>query len=135
MRGTSREPVGSRSQVSPRKADGTRRVVRFGPHVGPVQLTPTRVTLFVAIFGSVLFLVYAVTVRDASQIPMLSSGAAVLGLAFSALALAGAIGTVRASRTWDAGRALLLAIGGGIATLAAAAAFAGAIVLAMVWRT
>ena len=99
-----------------------------------MRLTPTRVTLFIAIFGSALFLVYAVTVRDASQIPMLSSGAAVLGLAFSALALAGGIGTVRASRDGRPGRALALALGGGIATLAAAAAFAGAIVLAMVWR-
>ena len=73
-----------RMQVSPRNPDGTRRQVRVGPHIGPLRLTPTRVTLGIALFGSAAFLLYAITVRDASQIPLLSSGAAVLGMVLGA---------------------------------------------------
>src|SRR4051794_20101628 len=56
-------------------------VRRAGPSVGVglFRITPTRVTLAVALVGSVLFLLYAITVRDTSQIPLLSSGAGVLG--------------------------------------------------------
>jgi hypothetical protein len=129
-----REPINDRWQVSPRNADGTRRrLPPPGPHIGPLRLTPTRVTLFIAVVGSSLFLVYSITVRDASQIPMLSSGAGVLGLAFSALALAGVIGTFRAGRAGAGGRAMVLAIGGGIAALIAAACFASAVILALVY--
>jgi hypothetical protein len=38
------------------------------------------------VVGSVAFALYAVTVRDASQIPLLAAGAAVCGIAFIALA-------------------------------------------------
>ncbi len=99
-----------------------------------MRLTPTRVTLFVALVGSGLFLIYSFTVRDASQIPLLSSGAAVLGIVFSALALAGVIGMIQAARDEQSGRAMLLALGGGIAALIAAFCFSSAIILAMVWR-
>ena len=40
----------------------------------------------VALIGSVVFALYAITVRDASQIPLLASGAVVLGIVFMALA-------------------------------------------------
>jgi hypothetical protein len=127
-----REPRDDRWQVSPRNPDGTRR--RLGPHVGPIRLTPTRVTLFVALVGSGLFLAYSFTVRDASQIPLLSSGAGVLGIVFSALAVAGVIGTVQAARDRHGGRAMMLALAGGITALIAAFCFASAIILALVWR-
>lgn len=107
---------------------------RAGPRIGPVRLTPTRVTLGIALGGSALFLAYAVTVRDASQIPMLSAGSAVLGIVFSALALAGAIWTFRAAKDGQGGRAFGLALLGGLAALAAAGSFALAAVLALVWR-
>ena len=97
-------------------------------------ITPTRVTLLIALVGSVAFLVYAVTVRDTSQIPLLASGLAVLGIVFSALALSGASGAMRAGREGSGGRAFAMAVTGGIASVIAFGCFGAAIVLAMVWR-
>ena len=120
-----------RWQVSRRNADGTRpRPAR----VRRPRLTPTRVTLAIALGGSAAFLLYAITVRDASQIPMLSSGAFVLGIVFSALAVSGAVATYRSGSDGSAGRSLLYALLGGIAAIIAFACFGGAVILAMVWR-
>jgi len=98
------------------------------------RLTPTVVTLSIALGGSLLFIVYAIVVRDASQIPMLAAGSAVLGIVFSALAVAGAVMTYRASKEGESGRAFAFALLGGLAALAAAAGFGTAVVLALVWR-
>ena len=84
--------------------------------------------------GSVAYLAYAITVRDNTQIPMLASGAAVLGIVFVALALAGAIATVRAARDDRPGRSVVSAILGGIAGVIAFGCFAVAAVLAILWR-
>ena len=98
------------------------------------RVSPGLVTLAIALGGSVLFALYTITVRDASQIPLLASGAAVLGIAFCALAAY----TVRA--TWHAGidgrnrRALLLAVAGGLAAIVGAGCLAGAIILFMLSR-
>ena len=51
------------------------------------SISPGLVFLAVALIGSVLFALYAVTVRDASQIPLLAAGSAVLGIVFIALAI------------------------------------------------
>ena len=126
-------PNNDRWQVSPRNPDGSRR--RVGPYAGPVRLTPTRVTLGIALFGTAAFLLYAITVRDASQIPLLSSGAAVLGIVFTALALAGASSTFQAGRTGASGRAFVMAVMGGIAGLIAFGCFSAAAILALVWKT
>ena len=126
------QSVNDRWQVSPRNPDGTRR--QTGPRLGRLKLTPTRVTLAVALFGSVAFLLYAITVRDASQIPLLSSGAAVLGLVFAALAVAGAISTYRASREGRSGLAFASAVLGGIAALIAFGCLSWAVILALVWK-
>ena len=50
-------------------------------------ISPGLVFLAIALIGSVLFALYAVTVRDASQIPLLAAGSAVLGIVFIALAV------------------------------------------------
>ncbi len=121
-------------QASPRRADGSRKVVREGPHIGAVRLTPTRVFLGIALFGSVGYLVYSLTVRDANQIPLLASGAAILGIVFAALATVGAYRSYTAGRDGSGGRAVLAAIGGGLAALVAFGAFATAAVLALLWR-
>ena len=126
------QSVNDRWQVSPPNPDGTRR--QTGPRLGRLKLTPTRVTLAVALFGSVAFLLYAITVRDASQIPLLSSGAAVLGLVFAALAVAGAISTYRASREGRGGLAFASAVLGGIAALIAFGCLSWAVILALVWK-
>ena len=90
--------------------------------------------LAVALVGSGLFVVYGLIARDATQIPVLCAGFGVFGIAFSALALAGAIGTYRAAGEGRGGRALVLASLGGLAALVAAGSFAAAVVLALVWR-
>lgn len=90
--------------------------------------------LAIALVGSALFALYTITVRDASQIPLLASGAVALGMVF--IALAGYC--VRA--TWQAGvdgrngRALGLAVAGGVAAIIGSGCLAGAIILFMLSR-
>ncbi len=119
------------SHVSRRNPDGTR--TRQGLYLGPLRITVTRVILFVAVVGSAGYLAYALTVRDATQIPMLASGAAVLGIVFAAVALAGAIETVRAARADRPARSVVAAIFGGIAGMIACGCFAAAALLALLW--
>jgi hypothetical protein len=118
--------VSGPGHVSRRNPDGTR--ARVGAHIGPVRVTATRIVLLVAVAGSVGYLVYALTVRDATQIPM-----AVLGIVFAALALAGAIETVRAARADRPGRSVAAAVFGGVAGIVACGCFAAAAVLALLW--
>jgi hypothetical protein len=108
----------------PEEADGRR--------VGPIAITPTGLLLVIAFVGSVLYLLYAITVRDASQIPLLASGAAVLGIVFVGVAVTGLIATWRSSIRGRDGRALAHAVIGGVACLAAAGCFAVAIILGLV---
>ena len=99
---------------------------RRGLHVA------TRIALLVAVVGSVAYVAYAVlAVRDTSAIPMLASGAIVLGIAFLAVGIAAAVAMNRASRERRNRDAILLALGGGIAVVIAMGAFAGAAVLAL----
>ena len=123
-----------RRQVSPRRGDGSRRETRTGPHVGPLRLTPTRVFVVIALVGSIGYLVYSITVRDTNQIPLLASGAAILGIVFAALAVMGAWRAYRAGSDGSGGRAVLAAIAGGLAALVAFGAFATAAVLSLLWR-
>ncbi|HSW42090.1 MAG TPA: hypothetical protein VLM76_06245 [Patescibacteria group bacterium] len=124
--------MSGRDHVSPRNPDGSR--AREGLYIGPIRITATRVSLFLAVVGSGGYLLYAITVRDATQIPMLASGAAVLGIVFVAVALAGAIETVRAARNDRPGRSVAAALFGGVAGIIACGCFAVAAVLALLWR-
>ncbi len=123
-----RRPISSRQAVRRRPEAEPRRV-------GPIAITPTGVLLAVALIGSAAYLLYAITVRDASQIPMLVSGAAVLGVVFVAVAVTGLIATWRSSLRGSDGRAIGHALVGGIACLAAAGCFAVALILGMVGAT
>jgi hypothetical protein len=98
------------------------------------RVSPGVVFLAVAIIGSVVFGVYAVTVRDASQIPLLAAGAAALGIAFIALAAYALRGTWRAGIAGRNGRAVGLAVGGGFAAIIGAGCLAGAIILFLLSR-
>jgi hypothetical protein len=100
-----------------------------GPHIGPIPVTATGVLIVVALIGSLLYLVYALSVRDASQIPLLASGAVVLGLVFGAIAVVGARATWRSSVEGHDARAFGHAIVGGVAALVAAACFSAAVIL------
>ena len=127
-----------RSQATARRGDGSgqRRAGAprtAGPHIGGLEITPMRVVLAIALVGSLLYLVFAITVRDASQIPMLASGAAVLGIVFAALAVGGLIECYRAGKANDGRRAMLMAVAGGVSAMISAGAFAAAMVLALVW--
>ncbi len=112
-----------------RGPDGRR--VREGLWLGPLRITPTRVILTVAVVGSVGYFAYAITVRDAAQIPMLASGAAVLGIVFMALTIAGAVETLRAARADRPGRSVVAAVFGGTAGIIAFGCFAAAAVMAL----
>jgi len=103
--------------------------------IGPVPVTVTGILVVVALLGSLAYLGYAVTVRDASQIPLLASGAVVLGLVFVAVAVVGARAAWRSSIRGRDGRAFAHALVGGIASLVAAACFAGAFILATLSQT
>jgi hypothetical protein len=93
------------------------------------RVSPGLVFLAVALVASVAYVLYAITVRDASQIPLLASGAVVLGIAFAALTVYSFGAMLRAGREGRSGRSLLLALVGGVAAMATAGAFAGAIIL------
>jgi hypothetical protein len=93
------------------------------------RISPGVVFLAIAIVGSVAYLAFAFTVRDASQIPLLASGAVVLAVAFGALAIYSLRATWRAGSEGRGGKALLVALVGGIAAIAAAGAIAGALIL------
>ena len=129
----SRPPrLDSRSHVVPRRADGSRG--RTGLHVGPVLVTPLRAVLALAFAGSLAYIAWAVLrVRDATQIPMITSGASVLGIVFTALSVGAAIRMWHAWQDGLQGRTILLAVVGGIAGMTAIGCFAGALVLALVW--
>jgi heme/copper-type cytochrome/quinol oxidase subunit 3 len=96
---------------------------------GRRSISPGLVFLAIALIGSVVFALYAISVRDASQIPLLAAGGVALGIVFLALAAY----TLRA--TWRAGlearnvRALALGVGGGIAAIIGAGCISGAIIL------
>jgi hypothetical protein len=102
--------------------------------VGPVAITPTGVVFVIALIGSVVFLAYAISVRDPSQIPLLASGAAVLGLVFAAFSIIGLVATWRSSVHGRDGRAFAHALIGGISFLVAAGCFAAAIILGILAR-
>ena len=98
-------------------------------------VTPTSVVFVIALIGSIVYLFYAITVRDASQIPLLASGAAVLGLVFGAFSILGLVSTWRSSVHGRDGRAFGHALVGGISFLVAAGCFAAAIILGILARS
>lgn len=92
----------------------------------------TGVLIVVALIGSLAYLFYAVTVRDASQIPLLASGAVVLGIVFAAIAFVGGRAAWRSSVRRRDARAFGHALVGGVSALIAAGCFAGAVILFMI---
>lgn len=129
----SRPPhVDARSHVVPRRSNGSRG--RLGPHIGPIRITPTRAVLAIAFVGSLAYIAYAILrVEDSAQIPMVTTGTAVLGLVFTALSVGGAIRMWRAWQDRMQGRTVLFAVAGGVSGMIALGCFAGAIVLALMW--
>ena len=103
-----------------------------GPRLGPIPITATGVLIVVALVLSLAYVGFAISVRDASQIPLLASGLVVLGIVFLAIAAVGARATWRSSVRGSDARAFGHAIVGGIASLVAAGCFAVAVILVLV---
>lgn len=93
------------------------------------RISPGLVFIGVALFGAIAYILFAITVRDASQIPLLASGAVVLAIVFGALAVYCLRATWRAGVESRSGRALLIALIGGGAAMVAAGCLAGAFIL------
>jgi hypothetical protein len=128
------DPDPGEAQAAPRRVDAPRRAP--GMHLGPIQVTPIRVVVAIAFVGSAAFIAYAIlAVRDARQIPMLSSGFLVLGVACAAMALDALVQMWRAGARGRTGRAMALAVAGGVAGLAAIGCFTVTVVFALLWKS
>ncbi len=128
--GNFRDPA----RASLRRPDGARGL--GVPAVARFRLTPIRIVIGLAFLGSAGLIGYAiVVVRDSSQIPILSAGFAVLGLATSAIAIALVVELWRAAADGRSARALALAILGGLVGLAAIACFTMTALLALLMRS
>ena len=99
---------------------------------GGRRISPGLVFLAVAVVGSIAYFAYAVTVREASQIPLLASGLVVLAIVFGALAVYCLRGVWRAGGDGRGRRAMLYAVVGGVAAMVAAGCAAFAIIGFMV---
>jgi FtsH-binding integral membrane protein len=92
------------------------------------RVSPGAVILAVALVGSLAYALYALTNRDAS-IPLLASGAVVLGIVFGALAVYCLRSVWRAGLEGRDGRAIAIGVTGGVAAMIAAGCVAAAIIL------
>lgn len=109
-----------RAEVAARRSIRTRRRRR---------LTPFTVLLLLAVVGTAAFLVFAVTNRDARQVPLIATGFLAMGVVFGLLTIASAVGTYRAGSDGRSLQALLFAVFGGCCAVAASVAFGLAFVL------
>ena len=103
-----------------------------GARLGPIPITATGVLIAIALVLSLVYLGFTITVRETSQIPLLASGLAVLGIVFIAIAAVGGRAVWRSSVRGSDARAFGHALVGGLASLAAAGCIAGAVILILV---
>jgi hypothetical protein len=95
-----------------------------------------RAVIILAFVGSSAFISWAVLkVRDVSQIPMLSSGFLVLGIACTAIAIGALTELWRAAAHARLGRAVGMALGGGLFALAAIGCFTATVIFALLWKS
>jgi len=106
---------------------------RRGPHLGPVRITPLRVTLLIALVGGIGFLLYATFVRDQLQVPLMATGFAICGLVFAAVAILAVVAVVNAGREGRDGRAVLSALVGGLVAIGALMFLSAAIIMGLIW--
>lgn len=100
-----------------------------------IQVTPLRVFIAVPLAGSVLMFVWSIFDRSRAQIPVMASALTVLGLTCGALAVTGGVNAYRAGVDGDSAAAFWAALLGGIAAVVSLGSLAGAIVLALIWRS
>ncbi len=125
----SRAPSPGRPKAARRAAADAPR----GPHIGPLRLTPVRVTLALALAGGVAFLVWSIAVRDQLQVPLMATGFLVCGLVLLVSGVLGLRAVFTAGREGRDGAAVLTALAAGLATAAAMLLLAGAVIMSMIW--
>jgi hypothetical protein len=117
-----------------RRGAAERASLTFGP--GGLRINPLALLVGGAIVFAIFYISWAVfKVRDVAQIPMLSTGFLVLGLAFGVIAVSAAIRMWRAAERARMGRAMVLAVVGGFAGLGAIGCLTVTILFALVWRS
>jgi hypothetical protein len=115
------------------RAAGPQR--RRGRSIGALRITPAVIVVALALIGSIAFIGYVVLAIDEEQIPLLAAGFVVLGACFVAIAIGALMGMWRAASRAAGGQALVLAIVGGIAGMAAIGCFAVTALSALVWTS
>lgn len=129
-RGASRDPYPAPDRRAYREYDDARYDDRYDPPQRGRRISPGAIFLVIAVIGSVAFTAYFLTVREATQIPLLAGASVVLAIVFAALALYCLRSVLRAGRErGNGGRIILVALVGGLAAIAAAGASAWAIIL------
>lgn len=118
-----------------RTREAAREVPREGRYIGPVRITLAVIVVAIAFVASLAYIGYVVLAIDEEQIPLLAYGFVVLGACFVAIAFGALLGMWRAASRAAGGRALILAIIGGIAGVAAIGCFTVTALSAMVWNT
>jgi len=122
------------SRRSPaRSRDAAGAPASSGPHLGPVRITPLRVTLALALAGGLAFLLWSVFRRDQLQVPLMATGFAICGLVFAVVAVLSVAAVIRAGREGRDGAAVLTALGGGLIAAASMLLLAGAVIMSMIW--
>jgi len=117
-----------------RRGAAERASATFGS--GSLRISPLALLVSAAIVFAIFYISWAVfKVRDVAQIPMLSTGFLVLGLAFAVIAVSAALRMWRAAERARTGRAMLLAVGGGLFGLAAIGCLTVTVLFALVWRS
>ncbi len=104
--------------------------------IGRFVVTPFQAIVAIAFVGSLVYIGWAILmVHDSAQVPMVTTGIGVLGLAFAATSAGGA---VRMWQAWKAGLetpTILWATFGGIAGMLALGCLAVTLILSLVWRS
>ena len=109
------------------------RASRMGPRIGPVRVTPARVSMLIAFAGGLVFLGYSMIVRDQLQIPLMASGFAICGLVLAAMAVMGLASVIRAGRDGRDGTAVLTALAAGLVAVASLMSLAAAVIMSLIW--
>ena len=125
----SRAPAPGRPKAARRAAAEAPR----GPRIGPLRITPVRVTLALALAGGVAFLIWSIVVRDQLQVPLMATGLLICGLVLLVSGVLGLRAVFAAGREGRDGAAVLTALGAGLATAVAMLLFAGAVIMSMIW--
>jgi hypothetical protein len=124
-----------RQATAPAPAPAVTAQPRDGLYLGPIHITLALVVVALALVGSAAYIAWVVLEVDEGQLELLAYGFVVLGASFAAIAVGSLVGMWRAASRARGGRALILAIVGGLAALAAIGCFTVSVVSALVWTS